>query len=106
MQDYESRKTWVTFYSSQLICALETLHSKYVVYRDLKPENLIVDHTGNLKLIDFGFSKILKGNKDTRTYTNCGTLGYTAPEVIQGVGHSFPADIWSLGILILVLLTG
>lgn len=80
------------------------MHSLNVVHRDLKPENIMVDSQGHLKLVDFGFAKILK--KDHRTFTNCGTLGYTAPEVIQGIGHSFECDVWSFGVLVHVLLTG
>ena len=92
------------FYSSELLIALITIHSQNVLYRDLKPENVMIDSEGHIKLIDFGFSKILKDSE--RTYTNCGTLGYTAPEIIKGLGHSFTADIWSFGILIGELLKG
>lgn len=68
----------------------------------------MIDGRGHVKLIDFGFAKFLekRSNGDMKTYTNCGTLGYTAPEVIQGVGYSFPTDVWSFGILLIVLLTG
>lgn len=58
---------------------------------------------GHIKLIDFGFAKVI--NKE-RAYTNCGTLGYTAPEVLTGVGYSYSADVWSFGMLVVVLLTG
>ena len=77
-----------------------------MVYRDLKPDNVMIDAWGHIKLIDFGFAKILSSKNDYRTFTNCGTLGYTAPEVIQGLGHSFEADIWSFGMLLHILLTG
>jgi serine/threonine protein kinase len=86
--------------------ALNTLHSKNIIYRDLKPDNLMIDNTGHVKLIDFGFAKQLSQSNDTRTYTNCGTLGYTAPEVISGRGYSYPADLWSFGIVLAELLTG
>ena len=67
----------------------------------------MIDSEGHIKLIDFGFAKILEQKNNMRTTTNCGTLGYTAPEVIAGQsGYSFPADIWSYGILIFELLTG
>ena len=94
----------MNFYAAEAIIALESVHSKSVIHRDIKPDNLIVDSEGHLKLIDFGFAKRL--TRDQRTYTNCGTLGYTAPEIIQGVGYSFAADVWALGVLIFVLLTG
>lgn len=66
----------------------------------------MIDAEGHIKLIDFGFAKRLQ-SKETRTHTNCGTMGYTAPEVLMGqVGYSFPADIWSFGVLLCELLSG
>jgi serine/threonine protein kinase len=79
------------------------LHHKEIVYRDLKPDNVMIDHEGHIKLIDFGFSKKLSGG--VRTMTNCGTHGYTAPEVLQGTA-SFEADVWSFGIMMCELFTG
>jgi serine/threonine protein kinase len=67
-----------------VICALETLQRYNILYRDLKPENIMLDKTGNIKLIDFGFARVLHRNQDFRSSTNCGTLGYTAPEVLIG----------------------
>lgn len=57
---------------------------KNIVFRDLKPENILIDEDGHAKLIDFGFSKQLKDIKKGRLYTNCGTPGYVAPEVMTG----------------------
>lgn len=89
---------------TEVLAGLKEIHAKKVVHRDVKPENVMIDNQGHIKLIDFGFAKQIDGSG--RTYTNCGTLGYTAPEVIQGLGHSFKADIWSFGILIVEMLTG
>ena len=84
------------FYTACLVLILEHLHENKVVYRDLKPENVVIDTDGYPKLIDFGTTKILKG----RTYTTIGTPYYMAPEVIVGAGHSFEADWWSLGVMV------
>jgi serine/threonine protein kinase len=101
------RRDWVTYYSSEIVVALETLHTMHVIYRDLKPENVMIDKTGHIKLIDFGFAKQLDAKRNFRTSTNCGTLGYNAPELISGAKeYSFPADIWSFGILVAELLSG
>jgi len=66
----------------------------------------MIDVEGHVKLIDFGFAKVLSKNNNYRTKTNCGTVGYTAPEVIVNNGYSFEADIWSFGILMSELLAG
>ena len=70
---------------------MEILHKHNIIYRDLKPDNVVIDKEGHIKLIDFGFAKCLTGVKDFRTYTNCGTMGYTAPEVLLNIneGYSF-----------------
>ena len=62
----------IKFYSAEMICAIESLHKMGIVYRDLKPENVLLSAKSHLKLIDFGLAKYLKDKKD-RTYTNCGT---------------------------------
>ena len=91
----------------------EYLHSKSVIYRDLKPENLLIADDGYLKLTDFGFAKVVEG----RTYTLCGTPEYLAPEILLNKGsflnktiqklikivykgHGKAVDWWTIGILI------
>ncbi|XP_029687881.1 cGMP-dependent protein kinase 2-like [Takifugu rubripes] len=88
-------------------CVLEAfdyLHAMGIVYRDLKPENLLLDARGYVKLADFGFAKKIGLGK--KTWTFCGTPEYVAPEVIMNKGHDFGADCWALGVLIFELLTG
>ena len=84
------------FYGSQIASVFEYLHSKDIVYRDLKPENIMIGNDGFLKLIDYGFAKVVK----KRTYTICGTPEYIAPEILLNKGHSKPVDWWTFGILI------
>ena len=95
------------FYLAEVVSAVEQLHSMGIIYRDLKPENVLIDRDGHVKLIDFGFAKIMANIKNDRTYTNCGTPGYCAPEVMLAqVGHNYKADIWSIGILICEMIGG
>lgn len=90
------------FYGSQVILALEYMHSLSFIYRDLKPENLLMDRKGYLKLTDFGFSKKIESS----TYTICGTPEYLAPEILLNKGHGKGVDWWSLGILFFELMSG
>lgn len=75
-----------------------------VCCRDLKPENLLIDANGYLKITDFGFAKKLPAG--SKTYTLCGTPEYLAPEVILQEGHNRAADWWTVGVLIFELVAG
>jgi cGMP-dependent protein kinase len=91
------------FYAASVILALEEIHNNGVVYRDLKPENLLLDNEGFIKVTDFGLSKLIG---EQRTFTVCGTPHYLSPEIIQGTGHTKSVDLWCLGVLIYEMLTG
>ncbi|XP_077292694.1 cGMP-dependent protein kinase, isozyme 1-like isoform X2 [Arctopsyche grandis] len=92
------------FMSACVVEAFEHIHNLDIVYRDLKPENLMLDSRGYVKLVDFGYAKYLSSG--SKTYTFAGTPEYVAPEVILGNGHDRAADYWTLGILIHELLVG
>ncbi|XP_011490243.1 cGMP-dependent protein kinase 1 isoform X3 [Oryzias latipes] len=92
------------FCTACVVEAYAYLHKKNIMYRDLKPENLMLDQRGYIKLVDFGFAKeLMRGDK---TYSFVGTPEYMAPEIIKNQGHDFAVDFWSLGILIFELLAG
>ena len=94
----------VRFYSAQILLVFEYLHEIDLIYRDLKPENVLVQNNGYVKLTDFGFVKKLK--PWDRTYTLCGTPEYIPPEIIMNVGHGRAADWYTLGIFLYELLVG
>jgi len=94
----------VKFYSANVILAFKHLHNRGIAYRDLKPENLLMDSRGYLKMIDFGFAKkfpyLKNGMKQDKTYTLCGTPEYLAPEIVMSKGYDKCVDYWALGCLI------
>ncbi|XP_033210447.1 ribosomal protein S6 kinase alpha-5-like isoform X2 [Belonocnema kinseyi] len=101
----------VRIYIGEIILALEHLHKLGIIYRDIKLENILLDHEGHIVLTDFGLSKeFLPHERDNnaRAYSFCGTIEYMAPEVVRGgsAGHDIAVDWWSVGVLTYELLTG
>jgi serine/threonine protein kinase len=92
-------------YSGEILLALRFLHMQRIVYRDLKPENLLVRGDGHVIITDFGFAKKLS-TESPRTFTTCGTPDYLAPEIIRASGHREYVDLWALGVLIFEMATG
>lgn len=92
----------VRFFAGEIIIALKHLHDKDILYRDLKPENLLISAKGHIKLADFGFATRVNEN----VYTICGTPEYMAPEKLLGQGDSKETDYWSLGCLTFEMLCG
>eukprot|EP01044_Picomonas_judraskeda_P011669 COSAG03_NODE_1609_length_3783_cov_163.901466_2_plen_657_part_00 len=90
------------FYATEIALTLSFLHNLKIVYRDLKPENLLIDKDGHLKITDFGFAKEV----EDRTFTLCGTPDYIAPEIIRNKGHNKGADWWAFGVLLFEMLAG
>ena len=94
----------VKFYAVQIAMAIGYLHDKDIWHRDLKLENILIDETGYLKLIDFGLAKILKETEMSQSFW--GTPEYLAPEMVSQKGHDKAVDWWALGVLIYEMLIG
>jgi cGMP-dependent protein kinase len=104
---YNKKQLWgnepcAQFYIAGTTYAFEHLHSKKIIFRDLKPENLLLNDKGQVKLTDMGLAKVVVG----KTYSTCGTPDYFAPEIIASKGHTHAVDWWTLGILTFELMIG
>lgn len=92
------------FLAAEIAVGLHLLHEKGIVYRDLKPENVLLDSRGHVVLTDFGLSKILANPKTTNTF--CGTAEYLAPEILKGFEYNQSVDWWSFGTMLYEMITG
>lgn len=98
------RENDARFYVACTLSGFAHIHSHGYAYRDLKPENLLVDSDGHIRICDFGFAKCLEDGEKTTTL--CGTPEYLAPELVLSRGHCRAVDYWALGVLVFELITG
>ncbi|CBY23785.1 unnamed protein product [Oikopleura dioica] len=97
-------ESWARFYGACTIKAIQFLHERKIVYRDIKPENLLLDSKGYAKLTDFGLARITEPGE--KRWTVCGTPEYMAPELFLKSGHDFSVDYWAIGVLLYELCQG
>jgi serine/threonine protein kinase len=98
------------FYVSQVVMALQYMHAEDIIFRGVVLDNLLLDRTGYVKVVDFGLAKRLTLNEEEGvlhgTYTLCGMPEYTAPEMIKKEGHGKGVDWWAIGTLAYEMLAG
>jgi serine/threonine protein kinase len=94
------------FYLAEILLALKDLHKRDIIYRDLKPDNVVIDDNGHVQLIDFGMAKSNIPDVQKGAQTFCGSVKYLAPEMIRKVGHGQSLDWYLLGVLLYEMIVG
>ena len=92
-----------------IAAGIHYLHARKVIHRDIKPENLIFEtkyQISRIKLVDFGFATVVNDSSGKPSKYLCGTPGYMAPEVIKDMSYTTGVDMWGLGVVIYILLSG
>lgn len=89
-----------------MVLAVEFLHSHNILYRDLKPENVLVDERGHLRLTDFGLCRSNFKQKRDRAMSFVGSPEYMSPEILLGSGYDYSVDYYTLGVLLYEMLVG
>jgi len=99
----------VRYFMKEILVAIQFLHSRFIIHRDLKLGNILLDQNMTIKICDFGLAAKLQFDSERKT-TICGTPNYTAPEILNqrksGEGHSYEVDVWAIGVIMFTLLTG
>jgi len=93
-------------YLAEIVLALEALHAQNIIYRDLKPDNVVVGEDGHIMLTDFGLSREGVKRSDFGAKSFCGSYAYLAPEMVRKSGHGKTVDWYLLGVILYEMLTG
>ena len=91
--------------AAETLIGLESIHKENIIFRDLKPDNIIIDADGHALITDFGLAKFGITYKN-KTHSFCGSVAYLAPEMLNKIGHNLSLDWYLFGVLIYEMLTG